>query len=216
MGTIASDWCWGTGPADFQDLKAWLKEQAAQMSAQMSAGRAGRGGHARASGPAWGHGWQAWWGAPPGRPRASKGNVRLAILALLRDGPRHGYQVIQDIAERSHGAWTPSAGSVYPTLSALQDEGLIDDEKQEGRRVFALTEQGAAYASEHAAEIDAVFDEFSEHDRASVDDLRTLMVGVGAAAMQVIASGRTADAQRILNRARRDLFAVLAEDEDEG
>lgn len=212
MNTIAEDWCWGTSPADFSEFKRWLKEQAAQMSA----GRAGRGGHARTSGPPWGHGWQAWWGGSPGRPRASKGNVRLAILALLRDGPRHGYQVIQDIADRSHGTWTPSAGSVYPTLSALQDEGLIDDEKQEGRRVFTLTEQGSAYVSAHTDEIDAVFDEFSDSDRASIDDLRTLMVGVGAAAMQVIASGRTVEAQRILNRARRDLFAVLAEDEDEG
>jgi DNA-binding PadR family transcriptional regulator len=215
MTTMAGDWCWGFGSADLQQLRTWLHDQATQMTAERTKGHGRHSG--RGFGPPWARGWEGWWGSPAGRPRASKGNVRLAILALLREAPRHGYQLIQDIAERSHGTWTPSAGSVYPSLSALQDEGLIDDEKTDGRRIFSLTADGMQYVRDNAADIDGVFADFTADDQQeSYDDLRSLMLGVGAAAMQVIASGRTQDAQRILNRARRDLFAVLAEDEDAG
>jgi DNA-binding PadR family transcriptional regulator len=141
--------------------------------------------------------------------------VRLAILALLAEAPRHGYQLIQDIGERSHGAWTPSPGAVYPALSALQDEGLIDEEKVEGRRVFSLTEAGRGYVEARSEEIGAVFAGFSQEQAEEVEDLRHLMMGVGAAAMQVIAAGEAEQARQILNRARRDLFAVLASDDQE-
>jgi DNA-binding PadR family transcriptional regulator len=141
--------------------------------------------------------------------------VRLAILALLAEAPRHGYQLIQDIGERSHGAWTPSPGAVYPALSALQDEGLIDEEKVGGRRVFSLTEAGRRYVEARSEEIGAVFAGFSQEQADEVEDLRHLMMGVGAAAMQVIAAGEADQARQILNRARRELFAVLAADDEE-
>jgi DNA-binding PadR family transcriptional regulator len=68
--------------------------------------------------------------------------VRAAILALLREGPRNGYQIMSEIEERSGGAWRPSPGAVYPALQQLADEGLIEAEESAGRRAFSLTRLG--------------------------------------------------------------------------
>lgn len=70
------------------------------------------------------------------------GEFRLAILSLLSEGPKHGYQLMKEISERSNGAYRASAGSVYPTLQQLEDEGLIEAVQQNGRRVFNLTAAG--------------------------------------------------------------------------
>ncbi len=70
------------------------------------------------------------------------GEVRLAILSLLSEGPKHGYQLMKEMTERSGGLYRASAGSVYPTLQQLEDEGLVETEQREGRRVYRLTEAG--------------------------------------------------------------------------
>jgi len=70
------------------------------------------------------------------------GEVRLAILSLLEDGPKHGYQVMKELEERSGGMYRASAGSVYPTLQQLEDEGLITSRQQNGKRVYRLTNAG--------------------------------------------------------------------------
>jgi Fe2+ or Zn2+ uptake regulation protein len=74
--------------------------------------------------------------------RAGRGEVRSAVLALLAERPMHGYQIIREIEERSGGSWKPSAGSVYPTLQLLADEGLIRAEESNGRKIYSLTEAG--------------------------------------------------------------------------
>src|SRR6185436_1609117 len=74
--------------------------------------------------------------------RARRGVVRAAVLALLAERPMHGYEMIKEIEARTQGAWTPSAGSIYPTLQMLEDEGLIRGEESEGKRRFALTDTG--------------------------------------------------------------------------
>jgi DNA-binding PadR family transcriptional regulator len=125
---------------------------------------------------------------------------------------------MQDIADRSHGAWKPSPGSVYPALSALQDEGLVDDEKVEGRRVFTLTESGQAHVRERADELGAVFDGFEPEDESELADVRLLIAGVAAAAVQSLTTGTPAQAERartILAQTRRDLYAVLADESEE-
>ena len=95
------------------------------------------------------------WG-PFGRgPKARRGDVRAAALALLAEQPRNGYQIIQEIGERSGGLWTPSSGPVYPALQLLQDEGLIQEETHDGRRTFQLTDAGRAYVAEHKEELTA-------------------------------------------------------------
>ncbi len=72
------------------------------------------------------------------------GEIRLAILSLLSEGPKHGYQLMKEMAERSGGLYRASAGSVYPTLQQLEDEGLIESDQQNGKRVYKLTEAGRA------------------------------------------------------------------------
>ncbi len=76
-------------------------------------------------------------------PRARRGDVRVAILAVLADGPLNGYQVIQEIADRTGGAWRPSPGSVYPTISQLEDEGLVESDDERGRRTAASLRGGS-------------------------------------------------------------------------
>ena len=77
------------------------------------------------------------------RGRRERGDVRAAILLLLAEQPRHGYEIITEIADRSDGAWQPSPGSVYPTLKRLAREGLVGPDKDDsGKRVFSLTDAG--------------------------------------------------------------------------
>src|SRR3954469_17480091 len=74
-----------------------------------------------------------------GGPRARRGDVRAAVLALLAERSMHGYEMIKEIEERTQGAWTPSAGSIYPMLQMLEEEGLIQGEESDGKRRFTLT-----------------------------------------------------------------------------
>jgi DNA-binding PadR family transcriptional regulator len=107
-------------------------------------GRRGRGRHGRS------HGMSGFFG---GRgPRAGRGDIRAAILALLTEQPMHGYQIMNELAERTGGVWRPSPGSIYPSLQMLQDEGLVKSVDQDGRRVFELTEAGTEAASQASAE----------------------------------------------------------------
>ena len=82
-----------------------------------------------------------------GRGRGKRGDVRAAILKLLVERPMHGYEMIQEIAERSQNLWRPSPGSVYPTLQLLVDEGLLVARESEGsKKLFELTDEGRAAA----------------------------------------------------------------------
>ena len=86
-----------------------------------------------------------WAGMAFGRQRFfGNGEMRLAILSLLSEGPKHGYQLMKEMQERSGGVYRASAGSVYPTLQQLEDEGMVVAEMQSGRRVFQLTAEGRA------------------------------------------------------------------------
>src|SRR5919108_1951248 len=92
---------------------------------------------------------------PPRGPRARRGDVRAALLVLLAEEPRNGYQLMQEIEQRSDGVWRPSPGSVYPALQQLEDEGLVRVEPGEGRKAYGLTDEGRAYVEEHADELGA-------------------------------------------------------------
>ncbi len=184
-------------------------------------GGPGGQGPARGHGP--GHGeWRlgrgpgrrfpfGWSGIAGGGPAVRRGDVRSAILAVLADGPMHGYQIMQELGERSGGAWRPSAGSVYPTLQQLEDEGLVQPEEQEGRRVFTLTDTGRDAATKAQA-AGVPWETGDQTGR----DIGRLAMQVARAAMQVHQVGTPAafaEASRILVQARRDLYRLLAEDE---
>jgi DNA-binding PadR family transcriptional regulator len=144
--------------------------------------------------------------------RARRGDVRAALLVLLHEQPRNGYQLIQEIEQRSEGAWRPSPGSVYPALQQLEDEGLVRTEETEGRRTYALTDEGRGYVEENRDDLGEPWKAVGAMD-AGVMELRGQIAQVAAAAIQCSASGHAEDAKRILAEARRSLYRVLAEEE---
>jgi len=137
-------------------------------------------------------------------------------MVLLAEGPMHGYQIIQELTQRSGGVWRPSPGSVYPTLQLLEDEGLIRSEETEGRRVFHLTDAGTAEVKKRGEETPPPWDAFG--DAGPLIDLREVGFGMAAAVMQVAQTGserQIARAKEILTEARKSLYRLLAEDEPE-
>ena len=153
-----------------------------------------------------------------GRPRMRRGDVRAAILGLLVQGPRNGYQLIQELAQRSGGVWQPSPGSIYPALQQMEDEGLVRSIDVDGKRAFELTDEGRAYTEENP---DRLRDPW-ETIQSSVDDemveYQRLIGQVVTAAQQVAAAGgpgQLAKARGLLGETRRGLYRILAEDEAE-
>ena len=149
-------------------------------------------------------------------PRARRGDVRAAALLLLAEEPRNGYQLMQEIQERSNGVWRPSAGSMYPALSQLEDEGLVRGEEQDGRRTFTLTDAGRAYVEEHKDELGAPWDEMSGAVGNDVTDFFGEIKRVAIAAAQIGQLGNAeqlAEAKRVLAETRRSLYRLLAEDD---
>ncbi len=158
---------------------------------------------------------------PPGvSPKVKRGDVRAAALALLAEGPRNGYQIIQEIAERSHGIWRPSPGSVYPALQQLEDEGLVRAEEEGGRRVYRLTDPGRDHVAGNRAELTEPWAAVAESVSEEMVDLRVLFAQLGMAMRQVVEAGTPAQharAGQILAETRRSLYRLLAEeDTDEG
>jgi DNA-binding PadR family transcriptional regulator len=152
-----------------------------------------------------------------GRGRKRRGDVRTALLLLLAEEPRNGYQLMQTIEERSDGRWRPSPGSVYPTLSQLEDEGLIRATEVDGQKVFEITDEGHARIGEREG-APAPWEYGDEADEDSNRKLRELIGGIAAAAMQVQRAGDEQQIQRareLLIDARRGLYRILAEETDE-
>jgi len=184
-----------------------------------SCGRAGHGHHAHHSGFAprgfkgpFGMGGPHGFGGPG---RARRGDIRAAVLRLIAEEPMHGYQIIQELSARSGGAWSPSAGSVYPTLQQLADEGLVTAQETAGKKVFSLTEAGIAAVAE-TADQPAPWEEAAQSDsgtgamgyREAAGKLMhaVVQIGKGGSPQQVTA------AIDVLNDARKKLYAILAED----
>ena len=206
----------------------------------------GHGGPGAPRGRRGGGEWGSWQWGPPNRrsgpppwlvglfglaqqeraraPRARRGDVRVAILAVLVDGPLNGYQVIQEIADRTGGAWRPSPGSVYPTISQLEDEGLVEGDDDRGRRTVRLSDAGREFLADHAPEVAGVWAPFAEGATADDEgdgeggvDFASLKPELGRvmnAVWQIITTGT--DDQRkaavgVLVEARRALYQILAD-----
>jgi len=203
--------------------------------------------HQHRSGPPWASGWgehgrhhRGGPGGPPpwlaglfglGRPesgrgpRVRRGDVRSAILDVLRaanerEEAPNGYQVIQQITERSGGAWRPSPGSVYPTIQQLEDEGLVESAAEQSRRGLRLTATGASYCSEHVDELAAVWQPFEKGEEPGQhqhSDMKAEIGQVMSAVWQIVTVG--SDAQKaaaieVLVEARRRLYGILADGPD--
>jgi DNA-binding PadR family transcriptional regulator len=191
-------------------------------------GRArGSSGAGAGGGGFWGAGGAGGGGPPfppfPGFPwnlfrrvRAKRGDVRAAILSLLAEKPLNGYQIMQELEQRSRGTWRPSPGAVYPALQQLEDEGLVRVESSTSGRAYSLTDAGRGYVKEHADELGAPWQaaQQSPHDEC-VLGLFGELKHIATASLQVVHNGTSAqmrDAQKILQQARRALYHLLAED----
>ena len=195
----------------------------AALSAMSEAGR-GRsrhgGGRHRTGHRDLGFGRDFPFGGPPfGRGRkARRGDVRAAVLVLLDEEPRNGYQLMQEIEERSDGAWRPSPGSVYPALQQLEDEGLVRARQADGRRDYELTDDGRAHVEEHRAELGAPWEAFTRDVGDEMRELGGLIKDVAIAAAQVLRAGdevQVERARKVLADAKRSLYLILAGDEEE-
>ena len=156
-------------------------------------------------------------------PRMGKGDVRAAVLALLAEKPMHGYQIISEISERSGGVWKPSAGSVYPTLQLLADEGLVSAEESNGRKTYSLTEMGRAEAAASAdrapwptggTTTSSSSGSGGRRDFGSAGPLAKAGMELAQAAAQVGRTGtpeQITEAVDILDEARRRLYSILAQ-----
>jgi DNA-binding PadR family transcriptional regulator len=137
-------------------------------------------------------------------------------LLLLSEEPRNGYQIMQEVDERSQGAWNPSPGSVYPALAQLEDEGLIATEEHEGRKLFAITDAGRK-AVEERGERPAPWEEMSGELSPVVHELARLSRDVRFAFAQILRTGSEPQmraARDVLAQTRRDLYGILAEGDD--
>lgn len=164
----------------------------------------------------------------PRGPRVRRGDVRTAIIDVLHrarkaDEPINGYQVIQEIAELSHGEWRPSPGSVYPTIQQLQDEGLVESDDERGRRTIRLTDAGVTWAEENTDELASVWAPFAPTEQPAQDqpsghaDIKSEIGQVVSAVWQLATQG--SEQQRraaldVLVDTRRRLYGILADGRD--
>jgi DNA-binding PadR family transcriptional regulator len=145
--------------------------------------------------------------------------VRTAALLLLAEGPLNGYQIMQEIEKRSNGIWRPSPGSVYPALSQLVDEGLIRGEDEQGdRRSYLLTDAGRTHLEQRRDTDAAPWDQMADAGEGGPGALFGEMRRLGMAVGQIGHLGdprQVKKARTILAEARRSLYAVLAEIDDD-
>jgi len=159
-------------------------------------------------------------GGPRGRGRkARRGDIRTAALLLLAEEPRNGYQIMQEVQERSGEVWRPSPGSVYPALQQLEDEGLIRSQEIDGRKLFAITDAGQQFVDERGSERPAPWEEMGDEYSGKAHELGRLMREVAFAFTQVIRTGseeQIASAGKVLASTRRELYRILADGDDDG
>lgn len=154
-------------------------------------------------------------GSGRGRRRRRGGDVRAAALLLLAERPRHGYDLIQEIKERSDGMWSPSPGSVYPVLQQLEDEGLVEFDRVDGRKTASLTDTGRAYVEEHTDDLGTPW-ATAKAGSEGVHELGQAVRSLMGAFRQVTSDGtpeQRRQAAALLEETRRGLYRILAGDQ---
>jgi DNA-binding PadR family transcriptional regulator len=144
--------------------------------------------------------------------RTRRGGIRAAILALLAEGPVHGYEMIQEIDERSNGLWRPSPGSVYPMLQRLVNEGLIVAADSEGsKRLYELTDDGRKTAAKTQT---PPWEAMAEGAHLDELNMRSAFSQLASAMFQAWDAATPEQQKRIVdvaNSARREIYAILGE-----
>ncbi len=150
---------------------------------------------------------------PRGRRRASRGDIRAAILSLLGEGPKNGYALIKAIAEKTDGLWKPSPGSVYPTLQQLVDEELVAPVGDGRRTEYELTEAGRAHVAQHRDELDAAWQAAPGLDAsgAALHEAVAKLMGVVHQFRLSATDEQRRQAAEKIDEVRRALYLILAE-----
>jgi DNA-binding PadR family transcriptional regulator len=211
------------------ELKEYLRAMTGRGGGPAGGGH--RHGHHRGEGPRdfgrggfEGFGFGGFGGPGGGRfgrgRKARRGDIRTAALLLLAEEPRNGYQIMQEVQERSDGVWRPSPGSVYPALQQLEDEGLIRSSESGGGtgKVFELTDAGRAHVEQRDAEAPAPWEQMSGDMSDQARELAGIMREVASAFVQVMRNGspaQIAEARKLLSATRRDLYRILADGDPE-
>lgn len=150
----------------------------------------------------------------PRRHFFRQGEVRLALLSLLDDGPAHGYELMKRLEERSGGMYRASPGTVYPVLQQLEDEGLVRSTEEDGKRVYALTEAGSAELERHQEHVERIWKraggwkEWGVHMGPESAEIWSSWGRLSKAAFKAAARSDFEDTEKvreILDRARREL-----------
>jgi DNA-binding PadR family transcriptional regulator len=211
------------------DLKEYLRAMTGRGGGPSGGGH--RHGHHRGEGPRdfgrggfEGFGFGGFGGPGGGRfgrgRKARRGDIRTAALLLLAEEPRNGYQIMQEVQERSDGVWRPSPGSVYPALQQLEDEGLIRSHEGGGGtgKVFELTDAGRAHVEQRDTDAPAPWEQMSGNVSDQAHELGRTMREVASAFTQVIRNGsetQITQAGKVLATTRRDLYRILADGDPE-
>ena len=148
------------------------------------------------------------------RGRTRRGEIRTGLLAILLDGPGHGYELIQRVEEKTSGSWKPSPGSVYPTLQLLEDEGFVTASANDGKRTYQLTEEGRVEAQRRVdSAAENPWTRGGERQQAGI--LFSSMKSLAMALTQVAKTGnpdQLESATEIIKDARKKLYLLLAAD----
>ena len=141
-------------------------------------------------------------------PRMKRGDIKFLLLEVLKDGPKHGYDIIGEFETRFHG-YRPSPGSVYPTLQMLEEGGFVTGQEVEGKKVYTITDAGLKLLEERG---ERPFECSPRREKAI-----ELTKALSKLAMAVTEGSRNADEEvvkkiaQILDRARRDIYSILSE-----
>jgi len=150
-----------------------------------------------------------------GGPRMRRGDIRTAVLAVLTEGPGHGYDVMQNLEDKTGGAWRPSPGSIYPTLQLLEDEGLVRSTERDGKRVFEITDTGRTESADRIEQAGGTPWELAGKGPKRNRELRDAIGQLALAFKQISMVGTAEQVDRalaILIDARKQMYQILAEE----
>ena len=104
-----------------------------------------------------------------------RGDLKFVILSLIKVQPRHGYDIIQELEKKFHGAYNPSAGTVYPILQLFEDQGYVTIDQKDGKKVYSIIDSGEKYLDEHKEELErmeSIGERFSAHFGGDITELK--------------------------------------------
>jgi DNA-binding PadR family transcriptional regulator len=161
-------------------------------------------------------------GATPSR--FERGDLKYVILDLLKEKPRHGYDIITDMEKRFHGFYTPSPGSVYPILQLLEDQGLVISNQQAGKKVYSLTQEGETFLSTHKGEVKEMYSRLEKAwDDKKLPEIHELIQDVryvGGLVFRAASQGELTDPEKIkkihdvIRHGRREIESILGKNSD--